>query len=204
MRRLLDRLRFYMIWDIRWGATVGFLLALSALAVPVIAQEVGDTHPYEDVCNTCTSEVGGYWAFDEPTPNSIDPDPAPTPPVFAIEAGVMSPSDPTAAFGLIVGQGTTRSYSRFAYKADGTARQVETGIERVLFSHARFDIICRGTAGIIQDENNSSGTVGAQCGPSFKLPWGLGISALAEGGNAPVKDGVNKVGASLTLRWTPK
>ena len=116
----------------------------------------------------------------------------------------MSPPGPTAAFGLIVGQGTTRSYSRFAYKADGTARQVETGIERVLFSHARFDIICRGTAGIIQDENNSSGTVGAQCGPSFKLPWGLGISALAEGGNAPVKDGVNKVGASLTLRWTPK
>jgi len=34
MRRFLDRLRFYMIWDVRWGATLALLLSLCALAAP--------------------------------------------------------------------------------------------------------------------------------------------------------------------------
>lgn len=123
---------------------------------------------------------------------------------FAIEAGVTSPRDPTATFGLIVGGGATRSYSRFAFDADGKARQVETGVERVVLHSKHLDLISRAVAGIVQDENNVSGTVAGSFGFQVPLRWGLSITALGEGANAPVRDGEWRGGASLTVRWVAR
>lgn len=122
-------------------------------------------------------------------------------PAFAIEAGVTSPRDPTATFGLIVGDGATRSYSRFAFDADGKARQVETGIERLVHHSRRFDIIVRGRVGVAQDENNTSGTLGGSFGFSIPIRWGLSLTVLGDGDNAPIHGGEWRGAPFFALRW---
>lgn len=113
-----------------------------------------------------------------------------TPSAISLEGGVASFDSPQAQFGLLLGEGATRSYSRFAYQSDGTARQVETGVERVILTHRRFSIVSRALAGIAQNESNTSGTVAGQFGFVVPIRWGFSVAALGQGSNSPISEGV--------------
>lgn len=132
------------------------------------------------------------------------------PPAFSIEGGVMSPSDPTAAFGVLCCDGDNRGFARFAYLPSGRAQKVDGGIERVIYKSKWLDFLSRGVAGVGQDANqDATWELSGQVGPQVKLPFGLSIVALVETGrfivnDDPVSDDADwKSKASLTLRWKP-
>lgn len=126
-----------------------------------------------------------------------------TPPAISIEGGVASFVNPQAQFGMLLGGGATRSYSRFAYQSDGTARQVETGVERVILTHPRFSIVSRALAGIAQNESNTSGTVAGQFGFVVPIRWGFHFVAVGEAGNSPIREGEWRGNPLLLIRWRP-